>query len=228
MPDWQELVRQRLSSLELEPEERHEVIEELSGHLQDGFEECREQGLSEEAATRRVLSQVADWQNLRRRIQKARTKENIMTNRITQFWLPGILTFVLAEGLLGLLQKFGPKPWIPAWSGHPPVALFYAPWLLALPFIGAVGAYLSHRAGGSQRAMIFSTLFPVLAMLSLFLIAFPVVLIINHDVNHIPAAAFVLILLGWVLIPGAALLAGGLPTQLFLSRRLASGSMLSH
>ena len=151
-----------------------------------------------------------------------------MTNRVKQFWLPGILTFVLTEGLLGFFQKFGPRPLIFAWSGHPPIALFYIPWLVALPFIGAVGAYLSRRAGGSLRAVVSSTLFPVLAMLGLFVVTIPVALIIDRRVDHhIQATVFLLLMLGWVLIPGVALLAGGLPVHLLRPRRSPTGRIES-
>jgi hypothetical protein len=43
-----------------------------------------------------------------------------------------------------------------------------------------------------------------------------------HGVHHITALSFLSALLGWVLVPGAALLAGGLLAQLFVSRRLDS------
>jgi hypothetical protein len=54
-------------------------------------------------------------------------------------------------------------------------------------------------------------------------VAFPVSLIIDwHGVHHTTALAFLSALLGWVLVPGAALLAGGLLVQLFAFRRLDS------
>jgi hypothetical protein len=40
--------------------------------------------------------------------------------------------------------------------------------------------------------------------------------------------AILLALLGWVFGPGVALLVGGLPAQLFLSRRLTSGRTASN
>jgi hypothetical protein len=69
--------------------------------------------------------------------------------------------------------------------------------------------------------MFLSTVFPVLPHLAFFIVVFPVALILDDHVAHnvMPSALF-LGLAAWVLVPGAALLAGGLPTQLFLSRRL--------
>jgi hypothetical protein len=230
MPDWERIVRRELDGLVLGQEERGEVVAELAAHLEEACEAMLRQGVVEEEAMRRTLLQAGDWRDLRMRIQKTRSKEDVMTNRVRQFWLPGILTFVLSEGSLALFQKFGPKPWIFAWGQPgPPVAMFYIPWLLLLPFIGAVGAYFSYRAGGSQRVVFSSTVFPVLAFLGLFSVALPVNLIIHNDFGHnIMASAFLMVMLAWVLVPGAALLAGGLPVQLFLSRRLASRSVASH
>lgn len=222
MPDWQELVRRQLHGLALEPHERAEVIEELAAHLDETFESLCRRGFTEEGAAQRCLNEVKDWHELRRKIQTARRKENIMSNRVTQLWLPGLLTFVLSMGLLALAQIFGPKPWILTW-GRPPIALFYIPWLLSLPLVGAVGAYLSHRAGGSRRAIFSSIVFPVLPFVASVLVVLPVSLIFDHFIAHsIAPMALLVALLGWVLAPGAALLAGGVPVQLFLSRRLAS------
>ena len=100
MPDWEALVGEQLAGVSLEPEERREVIAELAGHLEETFEQLRRQGLSEEAAAERALSQVKDWQSLRRKIQKARMKEDVMTDRVKQVWLPGFLTLFLSMMLL--------------------------------------------------------------------------------------------------------------------------------
>lgn len=222
MRDWDALVREQLGGLSLEAEERCEVIAELAAHLEESFEELRRQGLAEEAAVSRTLLQVKDWQDLRRKIQTARRKENIMSNRVRQVWLPGFATLFLSTILLALTEIYGPKPWIMSW-GHPPVALIYIPWLFCLPFVGAVGAYLSYRAGGSGRAIFLSTIFSALPFLASIVVVLPVSLIFDHFIAHnIAPMALVMALLGWVLIPVAALLAGGLPAQLLLMRGLGS------
>jgi hypothetical protein len=222
MPDWNAIVREYLAGLSLEAEERREVIAELAAHLEECFEELRRQGLAEEAAVSRTLLQVKDWQDLRRKIQTARRKENIMSNRVRQFWLPGFATLFLSTILLALTEIYGPKPWIMSW-GQPPVAVIYIPWLFCLPFVGAVGAYLSYRAGGSGRAIFLSTIFSALPFLASIVVVLPVSLIFDHFIAHnIAPMALVMALLGWVLIPVAALLAGGLPAQLLLMRGLGS------
>jgi hypothetical protein len=222
MPDWEALVREQLAGLSLEPDEGREVIAELAAHLEESFEELRRQGLTEKAAVRRTLSQVKDWQSLRRKIQAARKKEDIMSNRVRQVWLPGFATLFSSTILLALTEIYGPKPWIMSW-GHPPVAVIYIPWLFCLPFVGAVGAYLSYRAGGSGRAIFLSTVFSALPFLASIVVVLPVSLIFDHFIAHnIAPMALVMALLGWVLMPAAALLAGGLPAQLLLMRGLGS------
>ena len=228
MPDWRQLVNEHLAALVLDPHDRAEVIEELAAHLDETFVDLRRRGFTEEHAAKRCLSEVHDWRDLRRKIQIARRKEDPMTNRVKQLWLPGLVTFVLSMGFLALAQIFGPKPWILTW-GHPPVALFYLPWLFSLPLVGAAGAYLSHRAGGSRRAIFSSIIFPVLPFLVATLIVLPVSLLFDHFIAHnIAPMALFMALLGWVFGPGVALLVGGLPAQLFLSRRLTSGRTASN
>src|SRR5713226_8839282 len=222
MPDWQKLVRQRLSGLALDAEEKNEVHAELAAHLEESYESLRAKGNSEQAAMQQTLGQVADWQALRRRIQTARTKENIMNDRVRQLWLPGMLTFALSMALLELVQKFGPRPIVLDLDKGTPVLMFYTSWLLTLPLAGAIGALLSQRAGGSPKILAISSVFPVLPFGVVFLIAIPVGLLIGHNLaHHIVAAAFLTMMFGWVLVPGVALLSGGLLVQL-LSRRSSS------
>jgi hypothetical protein len=225
MRDWRKVVRQQLAGLALEPEEKREVLEELAEHLEETYESLLCQGVSEHGAAQRALSEVPDWNDLRRRIDSARKKENNMTNRIKQFWLPSLLTLFLSMGLLMLIQVFGPNPWVVAmksgWSLIAPVAVVYLPWLFSLHLIGAMGAYLSSRAGGSQRAMLSSIVFPVLPYLFIFLLALPVTALFNDHLRHnVMFLALFVGLLAWVVAPGSALLAGGMLARFFLSRRL--------
>jgi hypothetical protein len=225
--DWEELVRAKLAALAIEPREKREVIEELAAHLEETYEDLRGRGFTEEDAARRSLSEVKDWHDLQRRVQTARMKENIMTNRITQFWLPGLLTFTLSMGLLELVQKFFPQPFILRLD-HPPVLLFYVPWLLTLPLAGAIGACLSTRAGGSRRMTLLSSVFPVLPLAIIFLMAIPVGLVLSHTLSHgIVAAAFLTLGVEWVAVPALVLLVGGFLAQFLFSRRSDSRRIAS-
>src|SRR5580692_12850729 len=165
MHDWEALVRQQLAGISLEAEERSEVVAELANHLEETFERLRRQGIPEEAAAERALSQVKNWESLRRNIQNARSKENVMTDRVRQWWLPGFVALFLSVMLLRANEFIGIKPLIVSAHGSQlsaPVAVIYVPWLLLLVPIGAMAAYLAGRAGGSQRAMFLSSVFPVL------------------------------------------------------------------
>jgi len=228
MSAWQDLVRQRLADLALEPHERSEVVEEIAAHLEECYEQFRKNGLPEVEAVRQALAQVNDWRALGSGIRSARTREVIMTNRVTQFWLPGLLTFVLSMGLLAVVQKYGSHPLILSLDKGTPILMLYTSWLEVLPIAGAAGAYLSKRAGGSSRMILLSSLFPVLPFGVVFMIAVPVGLVIDHNVPyHIVLRAFLSLILGWVLVPGATLFAGGLLAK-FLFWRLDSLRVVSN
>jgi predicted permease len=58
MPDWKEEIRQRLEGLRLPPAREHEIIEELSQHLEDQFEQARQRGATESEARQEVLGDL--------------------------------------------------------------------------------------------------------------------------------------------------------------------------
>ena len=149
-----------------------------------------------------------------------------MADRVKQVWLPGFLTLFLSMMLLMTIQFIGPKPWVVSphgWRVMAPMTVIYVPWLLCLVPIGAMGAYLSSRAGASRRGTFVSIAFPVLPYFVFFLAAFPVCVILDDHVAHnVMLSALCIGLLAWVVLPGIALLAGGLPVQLLRSRRPAS------
>src|SRR5712664_3193239 len=178
MRDWREFVQSKLAELALPPGTKADVVDELAAHLEETYAELRKQGMTEDAAARSALSQVKDWHKLQRKIQNARIKEITLTNRVKQFWLPGLLTFTISMVLLELVQKFFPQPFI-LHLDHPPVLLFYVPWLLTLPLAGALGACLSKQAGGSRGMTLLSSAFPVLPLAAIFLMAIPVGLAIR-------------------------------------------------
>ncbi len=224
MYDWVQVVREQLASLALPDEDAAQVFDELADHLEETYQSLRNEGLSEQAAIGRVLEGVGDWRVLQRKIESSRKKEFIMTKRVAQFWFPAFVTLLLSMALLALIQIFGPNPWVTTatargWRFVAPVAVVYVSWLFTLPFIGALGAYLSHRAGGHARVVFSSVVFPVLPYLAFFLIALPIALILDDHIAHnLMIPAFFVGLCAWVILPGAALLAGGWPVQHFTSR----------
>src|ERR1700738_4949500 len=110
MPHWQALVRQRLSGLALDAAEKDEIHAELAAHLEESYQVFCAEGLPQQEAVRRTLVQVADWQDLQRKILIARRREEPMQKRVQQLWIPGFLTLMLSMIFLIALQKIGFQP----------------------------------------------------------------------------------------------------------------------
>ena len=220
MPNWQEFVGQRLSGLALDVAEKEEVHAELSAHLEESYESLRAEGLAEQAAINGALSQVADWDKLGRQIQSARRRENTMTPRVNRLWLPSLVTLLISIFLLPLLESLGLNPQFFFLVGHHDRTYglsVYTVWLATLPFVGALGAYLSRRAGGTRRAIIISGTFPALAFFAVLLSVIPYMGLLEHrldagarSVFHTWTSEFrhLGVVAGWVLLPGACLLIG--------------------
>jgi hypothetical protein len=224
MRDWQELVRRRLSNLALEPAEKDEVHAELAAHLEESHEVFCKEGFPEKEAAERTLEQVADWRDLQRRILIAKRSGYPMQKRVHQLWIPGFLTMALSTVFLVTLQKLGFNARMVSWRDAD--IFFFAPWLVSLPFLGALGAYISSRAGGSRGTALLASIFPALALTLTFLLMFPIDMIIEPIIGRqvdfsIVAAVLLKDGIGWILVPGAALLAGGLLLHLLFGRRLS-------
>ena len=149
-----------------------------------------------------------------------------MKHRLQQLWIPGFVALILSMLILATLLEQGIQPHRS--SG----ILLYTPWLWSLPCLGALGAYLSRRAGGSGSSMLLASVFPVLALTLAFLLMFPIgwiaQRIINKDVDFGFVAAGILSDgIGWILVPGAALLAGGLLVALVFGARPTSHKIAS-
>ena len=224
MHDWAQIVRERLATLALPDEDAAQVLDELAGHLEEAYQFFRNQGLSEQVAIVRLVEGVGDWRVLQRKIESSRNKETIMNKRVTQFWFPAFLTLSLSMVLLALIEFFGPKPWVTPMPGGPrlrmtPLAVVYVSWLVFLPCIGALGAYLSSRAGGRSRTVLSSCVFPVFPYVAFFVIGLPLALILDdHVARNLTLPMFFMGLCAWVIFPAAALLAGGVPAHYFSGR----------
>lgn len=71
MRDWIYVVRQRLAGIALDEPQAAQVVEELAGHLEETYQFLTNQGHSDGHAVRMVLSDVGDWGELKRRIERA-------------------------------------------------------------------------------------------------------------------------------------------------------------
>jgi hypothetical protein len=211
MPEWIKLVRQRLDSLGLAPGREEEILVELAGHLDDVYAGWIERGVAAEEAVGLTLKEVPDWAGLRQQIYHAEQGEEDMNQRIKSLWVPALLSSLLCWGLLTVLQRIGPAPHF-IWRGQSPVMVFYWPWYLFLPVAGAIGAYGSRRAGGGVWGRVVAGLFPAASLVTLMLLSFLVALFVDRQVPlNVKLPALLIYLLGWGVVPGAALLLGALP-----------------
>ncbi|PYT78074.1 MAG: hypothetical protein DMG40_21495 [Acidobacteria bacterium] len=228
MPDWQELVRRRLSGLALDTVERDEVHAELAAHLENSYEAFCKEGLPEKEAVRRTKEQVADWRELQCEILDAK-RGDLMQKRARQLWIPGFLTLILSTTFLMALQKLGFQPRIVSGNDTTGTILFYVPWLMSLPFLGALGAYFWARARASRSTVLLASVFPVLALAAALICMFPIGMIIEDVVgNHVDFGIVATAMLkdgtSWLLVPGAALFLGGLLVSFLFCRRAPSQS----
>jgi hypothetical protein len=234
MPDWHKLVSARLAALPLEESIKQEVIAELASHFDEAYEALRREGVSHEHAVQCALSEVTNWKDLQRNIRAA--KEDLMNARTARLWLPSFVTLALSFltlvgfAFLGLQPgPMGSRPGGENWSGHlvggitGGTSFFneYTVWLIVLPLVGALGAHLSTRAGGSFRHAMVSGVFPAFAWLTIVLVvlSFAASLGMGLDKLTAPVGPVGLIIL-LVAIPGTCLLLGVLVYQLLAKRRM--------
>ncbi len=133
------------------------------------------------------------------------------------FTLIGFTFLGLAPGPLGLRPEHATGGEHEIRWGHlvggitsgPHLVNEYTVWLMALPLIGALGAGLSRRAGGTLPEIVISGVSPALAWLTIFLVvmSFAASLGQGLDVVTKPVGPVGLMMV-LVLIPGACLLFG--------------------
>jgi hypothetical protein len=132
MPDWKNLVRQRMQPLP--GTQADEVIEELSTHLEETYNDLLDRGCAPQAAFERTLQEVDDWDVLCRRISRTRQRRNPMNDRTKRLWLLVAVTWLGASLSAMVLQPGRLYPYL---------IEFYLPWMATLPLVGAAGAYLA-------------------------------------------------------------------------------------
>lgn len=186
------------------------MVAELAGHFEDAYESSLERRATPEKALASAFSEVTNWARLGKEIRRA-TQEDPMNERTKNLWLPGMTMLFLSSVLLMFITRFGPFPKM-VWLDLRQPVVFYVPWLVSLPVFGALGAYWSRRVGGSLRQRTIAGLFPAASLLAMFALFLPLGFIVDwHVPVKVKLISFTLYILGWVLIPGAALLIGVLP-----------------
>jgi hypothetical protein len=227
MPDWQQLVHERLTQRRSDAEMEPEVTKEIAHYLEDFYQAGLDNGLTEYEAAQQALAEVRNWPRLARNIKFARDGGEMLNQRIQAMWMPGLVAAVLTLAVSIAVNRAASS-----FSG-PHMAMFvYGGWLLILTGIGAFAACWSRRAGGSIANRTAAALFPaatILAALSSLLTnpELKIVVIASvfspGDVRISPIlTAIGNSVVGGILLPAVALLAGALP---FLREKPVGGHL---
>jgi len=176
--------------------------------------------LHEPEASAQCLEQIEDVQQIAAAASRSQIWEDFMNQRSRTLLLPGLITLTLASVSLMVMQLFAFSTPRVHWVDGGAVAIGFV-WLASLLPCGALGAYLSRRAGGSRWNSIIASLFPSLIMLGVFCTVLPIGVLIERNpfILHHPRY-FGLALLVWIIVPGAALLLGALPVLWRMNNRV--------
>ena len=77
MPDWTHHLRQRLTHLDLDGGREAEIVEELSQHLDERYEELRRHGSSEAEACRVAMDELVDPDSLVEHMRPLRQAQTV-------------------------------------------------------------------------------------------------------------------------------------------------------
>lgn len=217
VPEWQQLVRERLGALGISPDREAEVIAELASHLEDSFHAAIREGKSESAAVAAALEEVPDWLALNQEII-ASSKEDPMNERTRILWLPGmtmlISAFILMSAVARVVGDEDDVIRLRDALTHPSAAMFiFAAWLVMYGVFGAVGAHWSRRAGGSAKTRMLAGIFPIALHLVIFVAVFTATsLQVSPRTPEWLVPSFLLrVFLTFILLPGIAMAVGALP-----------------
>lgn len=211
MPDWKNLVRERLARAALPLELEEAIVTELAAHLEDDYQDGLACGLSEPEASNRILSHVP-WNTLARGIRRAALKEEGMSTRTKNLWLPAMLNLTTAAMLLMILERLGAHPRMVQVS-HMPVA-FPVLWFFTLPLSAAAASLMARRAQAPSAVRLIAGLAPSLLSLAVFVV---MALVFEIDRWEFPSGFplefdyFALSAVGWIFLPALPLLLGTLP-----------------
>ena len=110
MPDWQDEVRRRLSGLRLKPTRESEIVEELSQHLEDRYEQSLRGGASREEAYRAALQELTESDLLAqglRRVERPVRLEPVVPGTPRRFGMLGDFGHDLRYGVRMLWKNKG-------------------------------------------------------------------------------------------------------------------------
>jgi hypothetical protein len=135
-----------------------------------------------------------------------------MNMRVRQLWAPVLSTVLISVAVqfvaLGVPQL---PPWV--FFTRNGVSIVVAPlWMLALPFIGALGAWLSLRGGGNTRDRLVAALGSAWLNAGILTLAVPLSMILEpHPSLSIKLTVYIVYMISWCLVPAVLLALGALP-----------------
>lgn len=131
-----------------------------------------------------------------------------MSTRVRQLWIPVLSTVLVSVSVQFVALRV---PWV--FFTPNGVSIVVAPlWMLALPLIGALGAWLSLRAGGSIRDRLMSALAPAWlsgGIWTLGVLLSPI--IEGHFSPSVKLTAYTAYMITGCLVPAGLLALGALP-----------------
>lgn len=221
MKDWERIVREHLEAGKLPRGVCDEVVAELAAHLDETCEQARQRGMTDDAAVKTALQEIDDWRVLADEIMRAKSEEDSMNQRTKALWLPALATLTAVSLVTLALTEASLQPRFIERPAKAPV--LYMTWLFSNLFFGALGAFLSRRAGGSRLARIVAGTFPAIVMFGICVVAIPVSAFSepNPYVLHHPAGLALAVVI-WAGAPGITLLAGASPFLRETRRHLSS------
>ncbi len=110
MPDWKDEVRRRLSGLRLKPTRESEIVEELSQHLEDRYEQSLRDGAGPEEAYRAALQELTESDLLAqglRRVERPARLEPVAPGTPRRFGMFGDFGHDLRYGVRMLWKNKG-------------------------------------------------------------------------------------------------------------------------
>jgi hypothetical protein len=208
MPDWKELVRKHTRSLTLSPRAKEQVINEISGHLNEAYENARRAGVSERAALRLALQEVGDWSVLTKGIRHTKSEDTSMF-RTRALLVPTFVNLMLSSVVINICDHFGMlDAGLERMAKIPPA---FQPWLLVLPLCGATAANLARRGHGSTTVRLLAAVAPCIAWLATLFVLEMIFICFSGTFASIPTSTLFAASLGWFVLPALAMLAGALP-----------------
>ena len=141
-----------------------------------------------------------------------REKQDAMNMRVRRLWAPVLSTWLVSVSVQFVALRV---PQLPPWVffTRNGVSIVLAPlWMLALPFIGALGASLSLRAGGNTRDRLLAALGTAWVNGAILMLGVPLSMIIErHFSLSIKLTAYIVYMIAWCLVPAVLLALGALP-----------------